>query len=198
MSDDRLPYPFENVSVKEIMEIAKRIRFHDTNHGHSFFIVLNGEMIEDEDENPYIDLLAYMEFLAGQIDTENRIREKRKEPFNAHEFASNLINKINEFFEVKKDYLEDMFPTDILEYIGLDPETIFAYMQETYCILELFSKGRDDSLTDKATELLKVLDVPEEEVERRYKDTFTYNEINTVTMKEALDTSKVLKKTKQD
>ena len=59
-----LPYPFQQLSIKDVMDIADRIEIMICNNGHSTFPLVNGKEISKEENRDFKDLLIYTKFLA--------------------------------------------------------------------------------------------------------------------------------------
>ena len=62
-----LPYPFQHLSIKDIIDIADRIEIMSCNNGHSTFPLVNGKEISKEESHDFKDLLMYTKFLGEEI-----------------------------------------------------------------------------------------------------------------------------------
>ena len=201
----KLPYPFENLSLKQIVELSNRVYIHETNHGHSSNIFVNGELVNDEVGSIYVSLLAYIKFLGQQIEDyfKNLYQMKMMEldyPF-VYTYIKSLIDNINKCINENIEKGNRPFPIDIINYLGQDVKKISQYNHELYKIIDLLLKEKDIKindgfenykkieiteketfdLSDIANKLLKILEVSNEEVELRYQEsnkTFETKEIN--------------------
>lgn len=199
------PYPFQNLSLKQIIELANRVYIHETNHGHSSDMIVNGELVNDENDSVYISLLSYIKFLGQQIEQYfMNLYQMKMMGFqypNVYQYISSIMNNINECIDANIKKGNRPFPIDIIEYLGQDRKNIEECDHELYRIINLllkqkgvkfkggFEHYRELEMTDKDTtdlsnismQLLKILEVPAEEVELRYQEsnrTFEFKEVN--------------------
>ncbi len=179
-------YPFQNFSLKQIVELSNRISIYETNHGHSFDMIVNGEMVNDEYNSVYISLLLYIKFLGEQINEYfmnlYQMRMMGFEYPDVYTYIKSLMYNINEFINMDKEKHDKPAPIEIIEYLGQDRKKIDNYYFELNGIIDLLCKEKgSDDLSNKANELLKILEVTDEEVESRCEEsnrTFSIKKIN--------------------
>ena len=201
----KLPYPFQDLSLKQIVELANRVFIHETNQGHSSEMLVNGELANDEDDSVYISLLSYIKFLGQQIKQYfmNLYQMKMMgfEYPDVYQYISSLMSNIDECVTVNIQKGIRPFPFDIIKYLGQDVDSIDEYDHALYSVIDLLlkqkgAKIKDDfrhydeveptekdntDLSELSKKLLKILEVPLEEVEQRYQErnqTFITKEFN--------------------
>ena len=203
--DFKLPYPFQDFSLQQIIQLANRILICEANNGHTSNIFLNGELVEDEHDSVYISLLLYIKFLAQQIEKYfinlSQMKMMGYEYPDVYSYITKLINNIDKCIDTNIKKGKRPFPIDIIKYLGQDIEKIEEYNYELYKIIDLllkqkgvkikggFERYKEIEITDKDTtdlsdisiKLLKILEVSDEEVELRYQksnETFEIKKIN--------------------
>ena len=200
-----LPYPFNKLSVKEIVEIAERIEINETNHGHSSELIVNAEKVTDNKENEvYIQLLSYIKFLGYEIEEYfKNLYQMKVLGFSypdLHEYLTTIMVNIDQCIDGYIETKTRPFPVHVAGYIGQERDIIEAFNKALYKIINLLlkSKGYEikssthykeldeceedtTNLADEAKKLIKILEISEDEVEERYKTisrTFHMDEIN--------------------
>lgn len=201
----KLPYPFQNFSLKQIVELANRVYIRETNHGHSSNMIVNGEIVNDEYDSIYVSLLSYIKFLGQQIEQYfMNLYQMKMMGFDysdVYQYISSLMNNIDECINANIKKGNRPFPIDIINYLEQDRNDIEKYDHELYSIIDLllkqkgvkikngFEHYKELEITEKDTtdlseiskKLLKILEVSDEEVELRYQErnkTFEIKEIN--------------------
>lgn len=199
------PYPFQNFSLKQIVELANRVCIYETNHGHSSDMIVNGEFVNDEHDSVYTSLLSYIKFLGQQIEQYfMNLYQMKMMGFqypDVYQYISSIMNNISECIDANIQKGNRPFPIDIIKYLGQDRKNIEKYDHELYRIIDLllkqngikvkggFEHYRELERTDKdivdlsniSMQLLKLLEVPAEEVESRYQEsnrTFEFKKVN--------------------
>lgn len=182
----KIPYPFENLSLKQIVEISNRVYIHEINQGHSSELFVNGEIVNDGDNNIYVCLLAYIKFIGKQIEDyfKNLYQMKMMglDYPSVYTYVKGLIDNINKCIIENIGKGNRPFPIDIIKYLGQDVKKISQYNHELHKIINLILKENginseinnykeNTNLTDTSTKLLKILEVSDEEVEQRYQET---------------------------
>ncbi len=205
-----LPYPFKNLSLKQMVELANRVIIRETNHGHSSYMIVNGELVADDTDSVYINLLSYIKFLGKQIEQYfmNLYQMKMMgfKYISVYKYIDSLMYNIDECVSVNFKRGNKPYPADIIEYLGKSKKDIELYNHELYRIIDLLFQEKELKkidvqltggseyfktyiVTKKDTidlskismELLKILEVPDKEVESRYQEsnrTFEIKEIN--------------------
>ncbi len=62
-----LPYPFQEFSLKEIMNLSRKIIIHELNHGLSFNVLFNQCIQGSKYGETYQEILLYITFLGNEI-----------------------------------------------------------------------------------------------------------------------------------
>lgn len=196
--DDRfkLHYPFESFSLKQIVDISNRVEIIGTNNGHSLDMLVNGNLVEGENDSVYIELLSYIKILG------NEIKEYYLNSYHMYMMGfdyPDVFTYINAFMDnidecINKSINDNQrpFPIDILRYTGkikfLDEygnplyDVIDLLMRhkgvqaksgfEHYREIEPVSESNED-LSILSSKLIKILEVADEEVKMNREDSFT-------------------------
>ena len=204
-SDGRLPEPFQDLSLKQLVDICDRVNIYSTNHGHSSQMLVNGETVNDEYGNVYVSLLSYIRFLGEMVYQYYinlyQFKMMELEYPDVYQYINGLVSNIDQCIDshISKD--ERPFPVDILRYLGIDSKQMEQYDHELYGTIDLLlhKKGKKivggydhykeledytgeiGDLRSLSNDLLKILEVTKEEVEERYIkscETFETNEVN--------------------
>ncbi len=177
----KLPFPFQDYSVKQLVELANRVSTHEINHGNSMEIFVNGERIVDGSDSSYTQLLAYAKFLGEQIEEYYKKAYQMNmmgfEYPDLYVYLSSLVYNIEECISAYILKGERPFPIDIIEYLGQDRSALDLCNHELYQIIDLLLKQRGFminsggttlgivainglDLSNDAWRLLKLLNVP--------------------------------------
>lgn len=178
---------FYNLTLNDITSIADRVIYKDSRH-----MIVNGEEVEMDEGERYIELLSLMKFLGEKIEDyfvnyyKNTIQGLNCP--SVFSYATSIMNKFYKY--VDKCVLEDNGPCslEISHEIGTYNDTIRRIINllfrqkgyEVYCgKLHLTNEYND--LYEKSENLLKLLWVPKEEVNDRLKNAsknFWFYEVN--------------------
>ncbi len=181
-----LPYPFQNFTIKQIVDIADRVTFD----GYKVFV--NDKLVIDEimgkPDNIYISLLAYFKFLGMQIEqyflNAYQMKMLGFDYPEVHSYVKNIVLNINECINMSIDKKTRPFPIDITDYLGLDRNNIDKWKTELHKIIQLLinEKGYkivggiehykkietididEKDLADLSLNLLKILEVSKDEI----------------------------------
>lgn len=119
-------YPFQNFSLKQLVELSKGISIHETNHGHSKQMIFNGRHIVDENNENYIGLLSYIKFLGDQIKqyylNEYKMKLLGLDYPAIHLYINRIMANINECVENSIKNGCRIFLVDINRYLGCENE----------------------------------------------------------------------------
>lgn len=222
----KLPYPFQGFSLKQIVKLANRVSIDSC--GHSYNMIVNGEIVNDEHDNVYFCLLSYIKFLGQQIEQYfmnlYQMNMMGFEYPNVYKYITKLMNNIDECIDINIKKNNRPFPIDIIKYLGQDRKNINEYNHELYRIIDLLLKQKTikikdgfeqykkieivdkdiTDLSDISMKLLKILEISDEEVESRYQEsneTYKIKEINLqswLSENISKDKSPVLSKTKNN
>lgn len=168
----RLPYPFNKLSLKEIVELSNRFYIHETNHGHSYDAFVNEQLVDGEQDSVYVALLAYIQIIASQIEEYFRNLYRMKvmglQYPDIYSYLKSFVASIDECIVnyINKGKKPD--PMDVIAYLGLDIDKIEEYYHFLNLVIDLLMKDKVD-LSIYAKRLLKLLEVPQDELDSRYK-----------------------------
>ncbi len=176
------PYHFQNFSLKQIVDLASRVDFYN-NH-----VIVNGKYVLDDHDNIYISLLAYIKFLAMQIEQYFLNAYQMKilgfEYPEVHSYLKSIMVNIDECINMHIDKKTRPFPIDIIEYLGQDKNNVEKWSTELYEIIKLllnekgfkveggFEHYKDIETIDKyeinlenlSSNLLKILEVTKDKI----------------------------------
>lgn len=185
-------YPFEEFTLKNIIDLASRIEVMETNHGHSLSTQINGEWYKRDEEEleDYFKLLSYIKFLGEEIKQyfllSYHMQAMGFEVPDVYAYVRQLISKVNERVDNCLIHYRRLYPKDILSYIGQNyHETDMNGI--LYDVIDLLmtdkgykinsenpdlviktadSKEKTD-LSKLASEVLRILDVIDEELKQK-------------------------------
>ena len=201
----KLPHPFQDLSIKQINELGRRVYVYDTNNGHCFDMVVNEDVVNDDFDNVYVSLLLYVKYLYEHIKEYyvNLYQMKMKgiRYPDIYTYLKSLMENIDEC--ILNEIKEDSVPVDldISKHLGKDMDYADCFQFELEGIINLLlaekgfritcneGGGRDLEPIENdcydvsiyAKQLLKILEVTDEEFdEKRQKSRLSYNytEIN--------------------
>lgn len=184
-------YPFEEFTLKQIIDLSNRVEVSETNQGHSLRTKVNGDwydrhVAENED---YFKLLSYIKFLGEEVKQyfllSYHMQAMVFEVPDVYSYIRQLIRKVNECVDNCIVDYKRPFPVDILSYIGQN------YLVENmngilYDVIDLLitdkgfkidsentnkvdvddTKSKPD-LSKLASDLLRILDVTDEELKKK-------------------------------
>ncbi len=127
-SPNYLPYPFQDFSLKQLLDLANRISIDRLR------TFVNDKLVFGNQNNSYILLLTYVKFLSEQIEQYflNAFQMKImgfSYP-DAYSYINSLIQNINECIMLYIENEKRPFPIDIINYLGQDPKVIDKYNLE--------------------------------------------------------------------
>lgn len=172
-------YPFQKLSLRQIIELSNRIRFIGEN------VLVNGDIIIGDNNKNYIGLLSYIKFLSEEIEQYFKNSFKMKmmgfDYPDVYSYVRSLMNNINECVENFILNNNRPFPINILKYLGQDPKNVDKYSHILYKIINLLmrEKGFDhykeieptrNSVKDLSTlslNLLTILELSDEELNKK-------------------------------
>lgn len=193
--EEKTPYPFQNYSLKQIVDLANRINIYETNHGHSSEMVVNGDLVkaESEEDKIYVGLLTYVKFLGLEI--QNYYLNKYQmlalgfEYPDIYSYLNQITTNIGRLIDDSIVQDKRPFPTDILRYLGRNnKKDNLSYINWFYDIINLLLKEKgikvkggfenykeldftssSGDLSLLANKLLKFLELSDEELEEKIK-----------------------------
>lgn len=188
-------YPFENFTLKQIVDIANRIEISETNHKHSLRTKINGELFnrESNEEADYYQLLSYIKFLGEEIKRYFSLSYQWKAlGFDApdiYDYINHLIYQINTSINVCIANNKRPWPVDVLRSIGQNGRDLnldgllydiinllmrkngFKIKSGSPDEIEAFDKPNSEpNLSDLSTEILKILDLSDEALKEKKEE----------------------------
>lgn len=101
--DVTLPYPFDKITMAELMELYSRIKFREPNYTSKHKMYFNNQEILDDKNSVYCSLLSYIEFIGSNVEEyfKNSFRAKMLgfDTPNVYEYINALVASINQYFD---------------------------------------------------------------------------------------------------
>lgn len=162
--------PFQNFSLKQIVDAASSIEIRETNHGHSSELLINGLTVNDNLSDNYLGLLSYIKFLGEQIKqyflNAYHMKMMGFEYPDVYSYINRIMYNIDECLR-KNAGKDRVLPIDIIEYLGQNRKTIDKYNHHLYKIIDLLIKERqnfgEEDLSTLAQDVLKAVECSNEE-----------------------------------
>ena len=186
-----LPYPFQEMTLKQLTDLTDRVEVVDRNYGYSYDLIVNEKRVEDKESDDSI-LLGAAKYLTAKADEywHNTYRAMLLQQQEEHgvgsiyKYLGDVVRSLNEFVGL---CIKDGRAPRINEaaaYIGDGSKEVDIYASELYCMLRVLlrSRGYDFETLDtvreipeeegkdfdqRAMKLLKILDIPRSEMVRR-------------------------------
>ena len=180
---------FGEYNVEDFVKLGDRVDIRTTNHGHSSYLLVNGQKVKEDSDNTYVYLLTYIHYLGIKIkDFYKNLHHMNTMGFDYPDvftYINKVMYKINSCDDSHVQDGKRPFPTDVVVELG-----------EDYCNDELFNilhyKVRErgfkvaspvdydrvvrdpnpmekENLEEAAYNLLKLLEIDDDEVEERYR-----------------------------
>ena len=197
-------YVLYDLTIRDIVELANRTEVTRQNHGNSLRMIVNGEDVNLEHGEHYIELLSYIKFIGRKI--ENYYKNLYKARILGIEYPSvisyviSLVNNIDNCINEKIESNTRPWPIEILGSIGDNSDDMDQNALSLYNIINLllYEKGykigsgndylkikpldeEKEDLYKKSRELLGLLDVSKDEVKERFynaRHTLKFNDVN--------------------
>lgn len=182
-----LGYPFEEYTLKNIIDLSNRIQAISSNHGHSLMIKVNGDWYESEPSDDTLPLLSYIKFLGEKVKQyflfKYQFNELGFDIPDIYSYLASLIEHIDQCVEKSIEQNKRPLPKDILSYIGeqgkgsefdgLLYDVADLLMQDKGIRVKPGNSQELEKLKSKndlsllATKLLKLLDLTDEELKKK-------------------------------
>ena len=185
-------YPFETFTLKQVIDLSNRVEIMETNHGNSLMTRVNGDWYERNADEDYFQLLSYIKFLGEEIKQyflySYQMQMMGFEVPNVYLFTRTLISKVNECVDY---YIKDNirpYPCDILSYIGQNSRKL-NFNGILYDVVDLLMRDKGvkiksgspnqlesiqteekKDLSKMAMQLLKILDLSDEDLKKKEKE----------------------------
>lgn len=167
------PEPFQDFSIKQIVDLGERIEVHNTNHGHTFNIILNEQRVVDEKERCYTSLLCYIKFLSEQMeDYFQNYRQMKILGFpypDIYTYITRIVSRMKSCIAGNLAKEKRTNPIDIIDSIGQIHRKEEINEQELYEIIDFIELGKDLTTREEANKLKRFI-IPKEEIEKRRKN----------------------------
>lgn len=147
-------YPFDDLTIKDISDIADMVDIKEVNHGHSSITHVNGEMASNSFSYDEIKMLSYIKYLDYKIkEYYDKIYELKALGFpvpDIHTYINRHISMIESCITLFAKNENRPFPYDLISYTGSDIKLIDEVDHELYHIISLM-------LNEKGLEIDKIL-----------------------------------------
>lgn len=134
-------FPFKGRTLKEIISAGKKYEILEINHGHSYEILMNQDIIDVEESEKH--LMAFIKFIEEEIlicakdcDMENISQEQESEITN---FISLILNRIVKMISTLSKNGERPKPVDVRSCLGQKVRYGDIYL---YDIIELIMNSQ--------------------------------------------------------
>lgn len=164
---EEFDYPFEDFTLKNIIDLYDKIEIMETNHGHSLSIKINGKWYdrESKEHENYFRLLSYIKFLGEEIKryflfTYHLQILGCKVP-NVYEYVRNLISQINNSIDFFIENNKRPWPSYILSNIGQNPKEI-DFDELLYDVIDLLLNDKGFRIKWGSPDEIEELDKPDQ------------------------------------
>ena len=175
-----LPYPFNKLSLKDVLDIGERIEIIKNEDVNGYTIKVNGKTVEENEQNQeYIGLLMYTKFLNNEIERYyNNLYEATTldlEYPNIYTYLNKIIDNMSACIDQGIKNNSSVTNKEILTSLGRPITDENIYSIEMFKTTRLITydkwnkldqgdeeKSRNNYLPNLATGLLKILDYPKE------------------------------------
>lgn len=186
--EDGFDYPFENFTLKHIIDLSNRIEIIENNQGHSLITRVNGESYDrGNNKKEYFQMLSYVKFLGEEIKRyflmNYHMQSLGFEVPNVYDYVRLLMSRINECVDFHISHNRRPWPSYILSGLGQNYRELkmdgilydvadLLMSQKGYKVksgrpdeIEMidYSKERKD-LSIVAQDLLQILELSDEEL----------------------------------
>ncbi len=190
--EDGFDYPFENFTLKQIIDLSNRIEIMENNQGNSLITRVNGKSYDRRNikEEEYFQMLSYVKFLGEEIKQYFLINYHMQslgfEVPNVYDYVRLLMSRVNECVDFHLSHNRRPWPSYILSGLGQNYRDL-KIEGILYDVADLLMKERgfkvktgspdeieriNESVEKKdlsivANDLLKILKVSDEEFKIR-------------------------------
>lgn len=149
-----LSYPFDDLTIKDISDIADMVDIREVNHGHSSITYVNGEMASNSFSYDQIKMLSYIKYLDYKIkEYYDKIHEIKALGFpvpDIHTYINRHISTIESCITMFAKNENRPFPYDLISITGSDIKLMDEVEHELYHIISLM-------LNEKGLEIDRIL-----------------------------------------
>ena len=205
-----LKYPFNKLSLEQVIEISKRVFPIYTYDSRTEKIEVNGDVVTNDNDNIYVCLLQFIMLIANQYKKCEELLFKIDRYNYINEIISNTTNYINSCLNNDIEPCpSEIIENSLLESCRLDCTILsnlieiygFALNRMTY-LIKVAKTDNNLNLSDEAYKLLKILELSKEELKAKYRKNSESYDITKIDLDTWLndsvnkDISAVLAKTK--
>ena len=130
-----LAYPFQNLSLKQIVELAKRITIYND------IVIVNNKFVIDDYYNVYLSLLSYIEVLRILIEqyffNAYQMKVLGFAYPEVHSYLKSIMLNIEECIDMYIAKKTRPLPIDVIKYLGQDKEIATLCKSELDKMIEL-------------------------------------------------------------
>lgn len=149
-----LVYPFDELSLKNISDIADMVEVREVNHGHSSLTFVNGELASDNFTYDQIRMLSFIKYLDYKIkqyyDIVSELKMLGFQVPDIHTYINRHLSSIDSCITMYAKNENRPFPYDIVSFTGSDIKLIDEFDHELYHIISLL-------LAEKGLEVDRIL-----------------------------------------
>lgn len=145
---ETLKYPFNNLTIDQIIYISNRINPLIVNHGRTIMIKINGNYYDrsNKEQEDYICLASYIKFIGKEVEFYQKYSSRFKSiglcvP-SEYEFINALISKIEECIDFYIGKNMRPWPIDILKNLNQTDE-VYELENSLYDIIDLLLKEKN-------------------------------------------------------
>lgn len=165
--EDGFDYPFQEYTLKQIIDLSNRIEIMETNHGHTLCTRVNGDWYDrnyGENEDKF-QLLSYIKFLGEELKHYFLLNCHMKsigfEFPNVYSYVRNLISRVNECVDYHLKYGRRPWPSDILSSLGQNYRELNMDGM-LYDVADLLMKQKGYKVKSGCPDIIEKIDASEE------------------------------------
>ena len=158
-NNETLKYPFNNLTIEQLMDIANKINIRETNHGRTTMVEIKGNYIDrsNKEFKDYICMVSYIKFIVKEIEVyqESCINLKNKglEVPTIYQFVNGLITKTEQCINSCINKNKRPWPIDILSNLNQITK-VFEFNLILYDVIDLLLKEKNYcTKAESATEI---------------------------------------------
>ena len=158
-NNETLKYPFNNLTIEQLMDIANKINIRETNHGRTTMVEIKGNYIDrsNKEFKDYICMVSYIKFIVKEIEVyqESCINLKNKglEVPTIYQFVNGLITKTEQCINSCINKSKRPWPIDILSNLNQITK-VFEFNLILYDVIDLLLKEKNYcTKAESATEI---------------------------------------------
>ena len=158
-NNETLKYPFNNLTIEQLMDISNKINIRETNHGRTTMVEIKGNYYDrsNKEFEDYICMVSYIKFIVKEIEVyqESCINLKNKglEVTTIYQFVNGLITKTEQCINSCINKNKRPWPIDILSNLNQITK-VFEFNLILYDVIDLLLKEKNYcTKAESATEI---------------------------------------------